>query len=86
MISSLPSSCLHPLQHQQIYLQHRFSAQLLQGTYGTIVAPGVNAQNHQHMFIARLDFAVDDDEGGRALIVTEVGAGLWLCHQEWRVW
>lgn len=27
--------------------------------YGTIVAPGVNAQVHQHMFCARLDMAVD---------------------------
>mmetsp|Transcript_4045 Transcript_4045/g.5554 ORF Transcript_4045/g.5554 Transcript_4045/m.5554 type:complete len:864 (-) Transcript_4045:369-2960(-) len=28
-------------------------------THGTIVAPGVNAQVHQHMFCARLDMAVD---------------------------
>eukprot|EP00190_Bangiopsis_sp_CCMP1999_P001211 CAMPEP_0198738258 /NCGR_PEP_ID=MMETSP1475-20131203/68278_1 /TAXON_ID= ORGANISM="Unidentified sp., Strain CCMP1999" /NCGR_SAMPLE_ID=MMETSP1475 /ASSEMBLY_ACC=CAM_ASM_001111 /LENGTH=654 /DNA_ID=CAMNT_0044502131 /DNA_START=59 /DNA_END=2023 /DNA_ORIENTATION=- len=27
--------------------------------YGVIVAPGVNAQVHQHMFCVRLDFAVD---------------------------
>lgn len=27
--------------------------------YGTIVAPGVNAQVHQHMFCMRLDMAVD---------------------------
>ena len=29
--------------------------------HGTIVAPGVNAQIHQHMFCARLDMAVDGD-------------------------
>lgn len=28
-------------------------------THGTIVAPGVNAQVHQHMFCARLDMAID---------------------------
>jgi len=28
-------------------------------THGTMVAPGVNAQIHQHMFCARLDMAVD---------------------------
>lgn len=28
-------------------------------THGTMVAPGVNAQVHQHMFCARLDMAVD---------------------------
>jgi len=28
-------------------------------THGTLVAPGVNAQIHQHMFCARLDMAVD---------------------------
>ena len=43
-----------------------------QGEYGTMVTPGVNAQNHQHMFCARLDFAMDDDAGGRSLVVTEV--------------
>ena len=41
--------------------------------YGTMVLPGVNAQHHQHMFCARLDMAVDDAEGGRGLLVTEVG-------------
>lgn len=30
-----------------------------QPKHGTLVAPGVNAQVHQHMFCARLDFAVD---------------------------
>ena len=42
------------------------------GQYGTIVTPGVNAQNHQHMFCARLDFALDCENGGQSLIVTEV--------------
>lgn len=50
------------------------------GQYGTIVTPEVNAQNHQHMFCARLDFAVDCEHGGRSLVVTEtnvesLGAG-----------
>ncbi len=40
--------------------------------YGTIVAPGVNSQLHQHMFAARLDMSVDDEEGGRGLEVVEV--------------
>lgn len=40
--------------------------------YGTLVAEGVNAQHHQHMFCARLDMAVDDDEGGKGLFVFEV--------------
>eukprot|EP00803_Ostreobium_quekettii_P010562 evm.model.scf_1177.3 EVM.evm.TU.scf_1177.3 scf_1177:31016-41785(+) len=39
--------------------------------HGTMVAPGVNAQCHQHMFCARLDFAVDDGCGGKGLVVTE---------------
>ena len=37
--------------------------------YGTFVAPGVNAQIHQHMFSVRLDMDVD---GGHANTVTEV--------------
>jgi primary-amine oxidase len=40
--------------------------------YGTLVGPGVNAQHHQHMFCARLDMSVDDDEGGKGLEVSEV--------------
>ncbi len=39
--------------------------------YGTLVAPGVNAQAHQHLFCARLDFSVDDPHGGKALTVSE---------------
>ncbi|KAF8068451.1 maoI [Scenedesmus sp. PABB004] len=42
--------------------------------HGTLVSPGVNAQHHQHMFCARLDLAVDDDAGGRGLVVSEVDA------------
>lgn len=40
--------------------------------YGTLVAPAVNAQLHQHMFCVRIDPAVDDPEGGKALAVSEV--------------
>ena len=40
-----------------------------------MVAPGVNAQHHQHMFCARLDFAVDDPQGGKGLVVSEVRRG-----------
>ena len=40
--------------------------------WGTLVADRVNAQYHQHMFCARLDMAVDDEEGGKGLQVSEV--------------
>ena len=40
--------------------------------YGTLVMEGVNAQHHQHMFCARLDMAVDDEQGGKGLYVSEV--------------
>ncbi|KAK9817313.1 hypothetical protein WJX72_012521 [[Myrmecia] bisecta] len=40
-------------------------------THGTLVAPGLNAQIHQHFFCARLDFALDDPNGGAHLTVTE---------------
>lgn len=43
-------------------------------THGTLVEAGVNAQHHQHFFCARLDFAVDDPDGGRGLVVAEVEA------------
>ena len=49
------------------------------GTYGTVVAPGVNAQNHQHMFCARLDLALDCEQGGRPLVVTEARPCLARC-------
>ncbi|BDA42557.1 Primary amine oxidase [Coccomyxa sp. Obi] len=41
-------------------------------THGTLLAPGLNAQVHQHFFCTRLDMAVDDPHGGRNLTVTEV--------------
>lgn len=48
--------------------------------FGVMVAPGVNSQLHQHMFAARLDMAVDDDQGGRGLEVVEVRVtGALLC-------
>eukprot|EP00798_Chlamydomonas_sp_ICE-L_P020186 gene20186-26925_t len=41
--------------------------------YGVLVAPnGVNAQHHQHMFCARLDMSVDNNQGGQGLVVSEV--------------
>ena len=40
--------------------------------WGTLVADRVNSQYHQHMFCARLDMAVDDEEGGKGLQVSEV--------------
>ena len=40
--------------------------------HGTLLAPGLNAQHHQHFFCARLDPAVDDPAGGAALTVVEV--------------
>lgn len=42
--------------------------------WGTLVAPGVNAQFHQHMFSIRIDPAVDDGDGGAGLVVAEVDA------------
>lgn len=41
---------------------------------GVLVAPGVLAAAHQHLFCARLDLAVDDDDGGRGLVVSELNA------------
>ncbi len=40
--------------------------------FGTLVGEGVNAQAHQHLFCARLDFSVDDPAGGKGLTVSEV--------------
>ena len=48
--------------------------------YGTLVMEGGNAQHHQHMFCARLDMAVDDQEGGKGLYVSEVTCCAVLCH------
>ena len=56
-----------------------------QPTHGTLLAPGLNAQIHQHFFMARLDMAVDCPNGGEALTVSEVGipklAGYLSCEK-----
>lgn len=39
------------------------------------VSPHVVAAYHQHLFCARLDLAVDCDEGGKNLVVSEVSMG-----------
>ena len=39
--------------------------------FGTLVLPNVLAAHHQHLFCARLDMAVDDEDGGRGLVVSE---------------
>lgn len=39
--------------------------------YGNLVAPGVLAQNHQHIFAARLDPAVDSYAAGETAVVLE---------------
>lgn len=40
--------------------------------HGTIMSPGINAQIHQHFFCYRMDPAVDCENGGNALVVSEV--------------
>jgi Cu2+-containing amine oxidase len=47
--------------------------------WGTLVMPGVNAQIHQHMFCARLDMAIDDDQGGKGLVVSEASSEAGPC-------
>eukprot|EP00879_Flechtneria_rotunda_P011264 GHRR01011766.1.p1 GENE.GHRR01011766.1~~GHRR01011766.1.p1 ORF type:complete len:590 (+),score=170.84 GHRR01011766.1:1269-3038(+) len=42
--------------------------------FGISVAPGVVASNHQHLFSVRIDPAVDDYNGGKGLVVSEVNA------------
>ena len=42
------------------------------------LAPSAALQFHQHMFCARIDPAVDDSQGGKDLVVSEVGAAGWL--------
>jgi hypothetical protein len=44
-----------------------------------MVAEGVNAAAHQHIFSARLDMAVDDEDGGRGLVVSEVSLCVCVC-------
>lgn len=41
-------------------------------TNGTFMSPGLNAQIHQHFFCVRIDPAIDCEEGGRGLVVSEV--------------
>ena len=43
------------------------------------MAPHVVAAFHQHLFCARLDMAVDDADGGKGLVVSEVS--LTACPQ-----
>ena len=45
-------------------------------THGTLIAPGLNAQIHQHFFCTRLDMSVDDPHGGANLTVSEVCCGV----------
>ena len=41
--------------------------------WGTLMLPGVTAGYHQHLFIARLDWAVDNPRGqDKGLVVSEV--------------
>ncbi|KAL4452372.1 hypothetical protein ABPG75_008034 [Micractinium tetrahymenae] len=42
--------------------------------WGTRLAPGLNAQIHQHFFMVRVDPAIDCKEGGKHLQVVEVDA------------
>lgn len=46
------------------------------------VSPHVVAAYHQHLFCARLDLAVDCDEGGKNLVVSEVGVGDMCQHPQ----
>jgi hypothetical protein len=39
-----------------------------------VLAAGVLASNHQHLFCVRIDPAVDDPQGGKSLVVAEVNA------------
>ena len=52
--------------------------------WGTYVGDRINSQHHQHMFCARLDLAVDDDEGGKGLQVSEVGTHPCLVSRQLR--
>lgn len=54
-------------------------------SHGILVGPGVNAAAHQHLFCARLDMAVDDEQGGKDLVVSEVGCGPWCVRVKVRV-
>ncbi|PFH57768.1 hypothetical protein XA68_14595 [Ophiocordyceps unilateralis] len=43
--------------------------------YGNVVAPGVLAQNHQHIFCARIDPAIDSYRPGHSRVVIEESRG-----------
>lgn len=43
--------------------------------YGAVVAPGILAQNHQHIFAVRIDPAVDSYTSGETQIVVEESVG-----------
>jgi len=40
--------------------------------HGALMSEGLNAQIHQHFFCVRMDPAIDCEEGGKALTVSEV--------------
>ena len=51
--------------------------------HGTLMADGINAQIHQHFFCVRMDPAVDCEQGGKALVVSEV-SHLHLVQPCWK--
>lgn len=73
---------LHPLQDGTIQFEAKLTGCLSTNvlsegegpmpTHGTLVGPVLNAQVHQHFFNVRMDMAVDDNQGGKNLTVTEV--------------
>ncbi|PHH79833.1 hypothetical protein CDD80_3694 [Ophiocordyceps camponoti-rufipedis] len=44
--------------------------------YGNVVSPGILAQNHQHIFCARIDPAIDSYRPGHSRVVIEESRGL----------
>ncbi|OAQ89679.1 copper amine oxidase 1 [Purpureocillium lilacinum] len=46
-----------------------------QSNYGNVVSPGVLAQNHQHIFAARIDPAIDSYRDGDTQVVVEESHG-----------
>ncbi|KOS21050.1 Copper amine oxidase 1 [Escovopsis weberi] len=47
--------------------------------YGNVVSPGILAQNHQHIFAARIDAAIDSYETGDTRVVVEDSVGRKIC-------
>lgn len=45
-------------------------------TYGNVVAPGILAQNHQHIFAVRIDPAIDSYQSGDTQVVVEETHGV----------